>query len=87
MNTPKNRGKNSGDDKLFGSAKVRERMLLAVEDLNYLMGRGYAQKSALLLIGNRYRLNVRQQKGTANPARPCNNFAGTLTNLSPTAEN
>lgn len=60
--TPKNRGKDSGDDPLFAPEKMRERLRQGVTDMNYLMTRGYAQRSALSLVGNRYKLNVRQQK-------------------------
>ena len=34
----------------------------AITDHSYLLGRGFAEKSALQLVGNRYRLNVRQQR-------------------------
>ncbi|AEA42152.1 DUF434 domain-containing protein [Fluviicola taffensis] len=63
-----NRGKEPSDDKLFGSETVHLKLKDAVEDLGHLMGRGYAQKSALALIGNRYKLNVRQQKAVQGMA-------------------
>lgn len=62
MTNQKNRGKESSDDKLFGTAKMRTAIQLAVEDLSHLLSRGYAQKSCVSLVGNRYKLNVRQQK-------------------------
>jgi hypothetical protein len=62
MTTQKNRGKESSDDKLFGTAKMQSAIQLAVEDLSHLLSRGYAQKSCVPLVGNRYKLNVRQQK-------------------------
>ncbi|WP_343605526.1 DUF434 domain-containing protein [Fluviicola sp.] len=62
------RGKEPSDDKLFGSDSVRQKLKDAVADLGHLMGRGYAQKSALALIGNRYKLNVRQQKAVQGMA-------------------
>lgn len=62
MTTRKNRGKESSDDKLFGSEKMRLAIGNAVKDLSHLMSRGYAQKSCVSLVGNRYKLNVRQQK-------------------------
>lgn len=63
-----NRGKEPSDDKLFGTKAVQQKLKDAVEDLSYLLGRGYAQKSALALIGNRYKLNVRQQKAVQGMA-------------------
>lgn len=60
--TQTNRGKESSDEKLFGTEKMRVLLKEAVEDLSHLMSRGYAQRSALPLVGNRYKLNVRQQK-------------------------
>lgn len=63
-----NRGKEPSDDKLFSSKSIQIRLREAVEDLSYLMGRGYSQKSALALIGNRYKLNVRQQKAVQGMA-------------------
>lgn len=35
----------------------------AVEDLGWLLSRGYAEKSALKLVGDRYQLNERQRMG------------------------
>ncbi|MNJ86226.1 hypothetical protein D3C87_37170 [compost metagenome] len=63
-----NRGKEPSDDKLFGPETVHVKLKYAVDDLSHLMGRGYAQKSALALIGNRYKLNVRQQKAVQGMA-------------------
>lgn len=63
-----NRGKEPSDDKLFGSNAVHAKLKDAVDDLSHLMGRGYAQKSAVALIGNRYKLNVRQQKAVQGMA-------------------
>lgn len=62
MSNQTNRGKESNDDKLFGSEKMQAALKNAVADLCHLMSRGYAAKSALVLVGNRYKLNVRQQK-------------------------
>jgi len=60
--TTRNRGKEGSDDKLFGTLKIQECIKEALEDMSYLLSRGYAEKSAVQLVGNRYRLNVRQQK-------------------------
>ncbi len=62
MNTLKNRGKEGRDDILFGTPKVQERLKEAVMDMQYLLSRGYAQKSSLQLVGNKHRLNGRQQQ-------------------------
>lgn len=56
----RNRGKNTGDDILFGSEKQISRLKLAVQDMQYLLTRGYAEKAASDLVGNRYRLKTRQ---------------------------
>lgn len=57
------RGKQSSDEQNFVlQAQVGERMRAAVADMAYLLGRGYALPSALQLVGNRYRLNGRQQQ-------------------------
>ncbi|GAB5398862.1 MAG: DUF434 domain-containing protein [Aureisphaera sp.] len=62
MKSPRNRGKEGRDDLLFGTQKVQATIKEAVADMHYLLSRGYAEKSALQLVGNRHRLNVRQQK-------------------------
>ena len=62
MSKPRNRGKNSNDDQLFGSDKIQQKLKEAVSDMHYLLSRGYAEKSSLQLVGNRHRLNVRQQQ-------------------------
>lgn len=56
----RNRGKNTGDDSLFGSEKQISKLKLAVQDMQYLLTRGYAEKAASDLVGNRYRLKTRQ---------------------------
>lgn len=62
MSNLKNRGKEGRDDLLFGAPKMEEKLKEAVTDMCYLLSRGYAQKSSLQLVGNRYRLNARQQQ-------------------------
>jgi len=62
MSTIRNRGKEGSDDKLFGALKVQQLIKEALQDMSYLLSRAYAEKSAVQLVGNRYRLNVRQQK-------------------------
>lgn len=56
----RNRGKNTGDDNLFGSEKQLGKLKLAVQDMQYLLTRGYAEKAGSELVGNRYRLKTRQ---------------------------
>lgn len=56
----RNRGKNTGDDTLFGSEKQISKLKLAVEDMYYLLSREYPEKAASDLVGNRYRLKTRQ---------------------------
>lgn len=56
----RNRGKNTGDDGLFSFPKQIEKMKSAVQDMRYLLGRGYAEKASSELVGNFYRLKTRQ---------------------------
>lgn len=56
----RNRGKNTGDDNLFGSERQISKLKLAVEDMQYLLTKGYAEKASSELVGNRYRLKTRQ---------------------------
>ena len=56
----RNRGKQSSDDKLFAQ-KWNPIFKEAVDDLCFLLTRGYADNSALQLVGNRYKLNKRQR--------------------------
>ncbi len=61
MSKVRNRGKQSKDDELFGP-KWHNTFKEAVDDLGFLLSRGYGESSALQLVGNRYSLNVRQRK-------------------------
>jgi hypothetical protein len=56
----RNRGKNTGDDILFGSEKQLDKLKLAVQDMLYLLSKGYAEKASAELVGNRYKLKTRQ---------------------------
>ncbi|REC48537.1 DUF434 domain-containing protein [Chryseobacterium pennipullorum] len=56
----RNRGKNTGDDTLFGSEKQISKLKRAVQDMQYLLTREYPEKAASELAGNRYRLKTRQ---------------------------
>lgn len=57
----KHRGKHSNDDKNFAN-KWHPIFAEAASDLSFLLGKGYGEKSALALVGNRYQLNKRQQR-------------------------
>lgn len=57
----RNRGKRSSDDKWFAE-KWYPIFKEAVNDLCYFLSRGYAERSALQIVGNRYKLNKRQRK-------------------------
>ena len=56
----RNRGKNTGDDVIFGSLKQVDKLKMAVQDMMYLLSRGYADKASSELVGNRYKLKTRQ---------------------------
>jgi hypothetical protein len=58
--TRKNRGKDPHDEALFGSGKEREKLLLALHDMHYLLSKDYPSRATLALVGNRYRLRERQ---------------------------
>lgn len=62
MTSLKNRGKEASDDDLFGTEKIQLKLKEAVTDLSYFLSRGYGEKATLALVGNRYRLNSRQQQ-------------------------
>lgn len=62
MTKQKNRGKEADDDDLFGNAKQQLLIREAVIDMSHLLSRGYAEKSSLELVGNRYKLTKRQQR-------------------------
>ena len=58
----RSRGKEGSDDRLFGDPKMQSKMREAIKDLSYLLSRGFSEKSSLPLVGNRYKLNNRQQR-------------------------
>lgn len=57
----KHRGKHPKDSYNF-SAKWQPIFAAAASDLSFLLGKQYGEKSALALVGNRYKLNKRQQR-------------------------
>ncbi len=56
----RNRGKNTGDDELFGKEKQLDKLKSAVKDMRYLLSRNYPERAASELVGNHYRLKTRQ---------------------------
>ncbi|MDY8135253.1 DUF434 domain-containing protein [Aquimarina sp. 2201CG5-10] len=60
--TTRNRGKEGSDDRLFSDPVMQHKLKEAAKDMSYLLSRGFAEKSSVQLVGNRYKLNVRQQK-------------------------
>jgi hypothetical protein len=56
----RNRGKDPKDDALFSPASEREKLLMALDDMHYLLSKEYPPRATLALVGNRYRLRQRQ---------------------------
>ncbi len=54
------RGPHPADEKLFDAESIGD-LRLAVADLSLLLTKGYAQKSALKLVGYRFSLTERAQ--------------------------
>jgi hypothetical protein len=52
------------EDKLLFAPSVLPRLRAAVADYSWLLGRNYATKSALALVGDRYQLAQRQRLAT-----------------------
>src|SRR5437867_8934012 len=61
------RGLGPKDEKLFASAQLPN-LRAAMADLCWLLDRGYASRSALELVGNRYTLTTRQRMGVSRCA-------------------
>jgi len=57
----RHRGHHANDPKLF-STKWLKTLNSAVDDLSWLLTRGYSPQSSLKLVGDRYMLNKRQRK-------------------------
>jgi len=49
------------EDRLFDDPRRVERLRRAVEDLSWLLRRGYSPKAAAELVGNRYQLSARER--------------------------
>lgn len=56
----KHRGQHPADPSLFSSAQL-PKLSMAVYDLSWLLGKGYSEKAAVKLVGDRYRLKQRQR--------------------------
>jgi hypothetical protein len=63
----KHRGPHPQDHQLFAESK-RPLLQTAVNDLSWLLERGYAVDAALKLVGDRYRLKQRQRAAVAHSA-------------------
>lgn len=70
----RHRGRHPGDDRLF-SAKELPALRAATADLSWLLSRGYADPSALKLVGDRHELTVRQRQAVSRCA--CSDAART----------
>ncbi len=70
--TRKHRGLDPADDELFGPETLSG-LRQATGDLCWLLSRGYALKSAVELVGNRYSLAARQRMAVARSA--CSDLA------------
>lgn len=66
-NKQKHRGAQTNDKRLF---RKKDILLLrdAVADLSWLLSKGYADKSAMKLVGDRYKLRERQRKAVQRAA-------------------
>lgn len=56
---PRHRGAHSQDERLFGESAI-PRLRTAVEELSWLLTRGYAVPSSVKIVGDRHRLHERQ---------------------------
>lgn len=63
----RHRGRHPGDDRLF-SAQELPALRAATDDLSWLLSRGYAELSALKLVGDRHELTVRQRQAVGRSA-------------------
>jgi len=63
----RHRGRHPGDDRLF-AAKELPALRAGTSDLSWLLSRGYADLSALKLVGDRHELTVRQRQAVSRCA-------------------
>lgn len=62
----RHRGPHPEDAVLFGDPAHLRKLEQAAGDLAWLLGRNYAPKAALTLVGNRYQLHLRQRRALAH---------------------
>jgi hypothetical protein len=65
--TRKHRGPHPEDTRLFAESML-PRLRAAVADLSWLLTRGYAQPSAVKIVGDRYELDARQRMAITRAA-------------------
>ena len=65
----RHRGPGHADRTLFSGPRI-DALRGAVEDLSWLLGRGYAEPSALKIVGDRYQLRRRQREALRRAACP-----------------
>src|SRR5439155_3863328 len=65
--TRKHRGPHPEDARLFADAML-PRLRAAVADLSWLLTRGYAQPSAVKIVGDRHALDARQRMAVTRAA-------------------
>lgn len=70
----KHRGPNPQDAELF-APKMLPKLRAAVADLSELLSKGYPQKASLKLVGDHFRLNVRQRKAVQHCVASAENLA------------
>jgi hypothetical protein len=63
----RHRGPDHADRVLFSGARV-DALRSAVDDLSWLLGRGYAERSALKIVGDRHQLRRRQREALRRAA-------------------
>lgn len=63
----RHRGRHPGDDRLFGPGQLPA-LRAATADLSWLLSRGYADSSALKLVGDRHELTQRQRQAVGRCA-------------------
>lgn len=61
------RTRNPADDELFAAAR-RPALEHAVAELSWLLGRGYADDAAVVIVGDRHQLSARQRKAVRRAA-------------------
>lgn len=63
----KHRGPHPGDEKLFAPEAISD-LRLALSDFSLLLTKGYAEKSALKLVGDKFSLTERQRRAVMRSA-------------------